>query len=245
MWCDGELMGARLYLVISRGSCTQLSCEKGIASFYFENRARTLPAVVLCEHPYYSSSARAMTTMQQRPTLPLLLLLALELVQSAPRCVGCQSRRAALASAGAASVALASPGPSAAARRPAKPVVVTDRAGAAVTEIGWLKTASLGPELVLGLNGEPYFLLTAGADGGGRKLLNYALRAECTHLGCLVQPDPIAGFGCPCHGSEYTATGVVKRGPAPLPLGLAALTTREDGVLIMSEYVGDDFRKQA
>jgi len=39
-------------------------------------------------------------------------------------------------------------------------------------------------DLVAGLGGEPTILL-AGDDG---KLLDYALQAECTHLGCLVGP---------------------------------------------------------
>jgi len=42
----------------------------------------------------------------------------------------------------------------------------------------------------------------------------------CTHLGCI----PIAhegnydGFFCPCHGSQYDASGRVRQGPAPANL---------------------------
>jgi ubiquinol-cytochrome c reductase iron-sulfur subunit len=42
----------------------------------------------------------------------------------------------------------------------------------------------------------------------------------CTHLGCI----PIAnqgsydGWFCPCHGSQYDASGRVRHGPAPLNL---------------------------
>lgn len=41
-----------------------------------------------------------------------------------------------------------------------------------------------------------------------------ALLLRCTHRGCKVQP---AGdiLECPCHGSRYTRTGIVVRGPAP------------------------------
>lgn len=94
----------------------------------------------------------------------------------------CSSRRAALASTvGAAATLLTKPAASSA-RKPPKPIVVTDRNGAAVTEAGWLATANARPDLVLGLDGEPYFLMTS-ADGA--RLLDYALRAECTHLGCV------------------------------------------------------------
>ena len=78
-----------------------------------------------------------------------------------------------------------------------------------------------------------------------RRILDYALRAECTHLGCLVEPDALGnGFSCPCHGSQYAASGTVKRGPAPKALGLAKVTEREDGVLVMSAYEGADFRQE-
>lgn len=67
----------------------------------------------------------------------------------------------------------------------------------------WLKSHVTDvPDLVLGLDGEPHFLLTV-ATGDERTVQPYALRAECTHLGCLVQPDPLTGgFACPCHGSR-------------------------------------------
>ena len=44
----------------------------------------------------------------------------------------------------------------------------------------------------------------------------------CTHLGCI----PIAhegkydGFFCPCHGSQYDASGRVRQGPAPANLAV-------------------------
>jgi ubiquinol-cytochrome c reductase iron-sulfur subunit len=44
----------------------------------------------------------------------------------------------------------------------------------------------------------------------------------CTHLGCI----PIAhegnydGFFCPCHGSQYDASGRIRQGPAPLNLAV-------------------------
>ena len=40
-----------------------------------------------------------------------------------------------------------------------------------------------------------------------------ALNIKCPHKGCEVDYDG-KGFTCPCHGSEFTATGKVTSGPA-------------------------------
>ena len=93
--------------------------------------------------------------------------------------------------------------------------------------------------MVLGLDGEVYFL-----QPGTETRPAYALKAECTHLGCLVASKPLyGGFACPCHGSEYAASGEVTRGPAPRALALARLSTRDDGVLEMSAWTEPDFRQ--
>ena len=117
-----------------------------------------------------------------------------------PSCAGC-SRRSFTATAATAAPFAFSAMPSGASPSPPEPV--TDRNGAVVTMDSWLKShATDVPDLVLGLDGEPHFLLTV-ATGDERNVQPYALRAECTHLGCLVQPDPLTGgFACPCHGSR-------------------------------------------
>jgi cytochrome b6-f complex iron-sulfur subunit len=41
----------------------------------------------------------------------------------------------------------------------------------------------------------------------------------CTHAGCGVRYDRVAKvLNCPCHGSRYSLTGTVLRGPATRPL---------------------------
>jgi len=41
----------------------------------------------------------------------------------------------------------------------------------------------------------------------------------CTHLGCHVQWDPVAGnFLCPCHMGRFDTNGKVVEGPPPSPL---------------------------
>ena len=41
----------------------------------------------------------------------------------------------------------------------------------------------------MGLDGEPYWLITL-EEPDGSALAGYALRAECTHLGCLADWRP-------------------------------------------------------
>jgi len=45
-----------------------------------------------------------------------------------------------------------------------------------------------------------------------------AVTSICTHEGCTI--DGFSGqlYVCPCHGSEFTFTGAVSRGPASHPL---------------------------
>ena len=46
-----------------------------------------------------------------------------------------------------------------------------------------------------------------------------AFSAVCTHLGCLVDKVASGTIDCPCHGSKYSVkNGSVVSGPAPRPL---------------------------
>lgn len=44
----------------------------------------------------------------------------------------------------------------------------------------------------------------------------------CTHLGCipLAKQGDYDGWFCPCHGSQYDASGRIRRGPAPANLAI-------------------------
>mmetsp|Transcript_110279 Transcript_110279/g.219114 ORF Transcript_110279/g.219114 Transcript_110279/m.219114 type:complete len:220 (-) Transcript_110279:363-1022(-) len=121
-----------------------------------------------------------------------------------------------------------------------KSVVAQDKLFQDVLISKWAKTSKGQPDLVLGLRGEVYVLLP-GQDGGAVR--NYALKAECTHLGCLVNWD-IRGkkFVCPCHGSQYDAQGSVLKGPAPHSLALAQVGLTDDGKVKLSAWEGEDFR---
>ncbi len=64
------------------------------------------------------------------------------------------------------------------------------------------------------LSGTGYKLF-ACRDGGGL----FALSAICTHSGCTnTFRAPNMDFYCSCHGSDFSFTGAVLRGPAVSPL---------------------------
>ncbi|MCB0284815.1 MAG: ubiquinol-cytochrome c reductase iron-sulfur subunit [Calditrichae bacterium] len=42
--------------------------------------------------------------------------------------------------------------------------------------------------------------------------------ARCTHLGCKITTEQNGKLICPCHGSQFTFSGQVEKGPAVKPL---------------------------
>lgn len=61
---------------------------------------------------------------------------------------------------------------------------------------------------------------------------NYsALLMECTHKGCELQPHGDYLI-CPCHGSEFSNTGVVQNPPAEQNLQSFKITTDHDNIYI-------------
>ena len=93
--------------------------------------------------------------------------------------------------------------------------------------------------LVQGLKGDPTYLVVK--DNGA--LENYGISSICTHLGCVVPWNASENkFMCPCHGSQYDATGKVVRGPAPLSLALAHADVSEDDKVSLTNWTETDFR---
>jgi cytochrome b6-f complex iron-sulfur subunit len=90
---------------------------------------------------------------------------------------------------------------------------------------------------------------TALADVGGAALVNAsgrsflvaqtatntfsALTSTCTHEGCTVNTYQNSVYECTCHGSQYSTSGAVLRGPASAPLRQFA-TSFAGGVLTMT-----------
>lgn len=92
--------------------------------------------------------------------------------------------------------------------------------------------------LAQGLKGDPTYMVVE-EDGS---LADYGVNAVCTHLGCVVPWNKSENkFMCPCHGSQYDATGKVVRGPAPLSLALVHATVADDK-LSFTPWTETDFR---
>jgi Rieske Fe-S protein len=45
-----------------------------------------------------------------------------------------------------------------------------------------------------------------------------ALTAVCTHQGCIITGFSGGTYTCPCHGSQFSTSGQVTKGPASSPL---------------------------
>jgi cytochrome b6-f complex iron-sulfur subunit len=54
----------------------------------------------------------------------------------------------------------------------------------------------------------------------------------CTHLGCILEEDN-GSFSCPCHGSSFSAEGVVTGGPAVENLAELKVEQTPDGNLLL------------
>ncbi|MET7683720.1 Rieske (2Fe-2S) protein [Streptomyces sp. NPDC005423] len=58
-----------------------------------------------------------------------------------------------------------------------------------------------------------------------------AFSSKCTHAGCAVTGISNGVISCPCHGSEFSATdGSVKKGPATQPLPAASVKVDGDSI---------------
>ncbi|MFN7660202.1 MAG: cytochrome b6-f complex iron-sulfur subunit, partial [Dolichospermum sp.] len=117
--------------------------------------------------------------------------------------------------------------------------VAKNELGNDVSVSQFLNSPNVGDRaLVQGLKGDPTYIVVQSKEA----IADYGINAICTHLGCVV-PWNVAEnkFKCPCHGSQYDATGKVIRGPAPKSLALAHAAVEEDKVLL-TPWTETDFR---
>jgi nitrite reductase/ring-hydroxylating ferredoxin subunit len=83
--------------------------------------------------------------------------------------------------------------------------------------------AKLQPDVPVHVPGAEAWIVKRMSDGSV-----VAFDDRCTHLGCRPNWNPQRNlFECPCHGSEFDMEGVVKRGPAKLPMARLSLSTKE------------------
>lgn len=118
-------------------------------------------------------------------------------------------------------------------------VTARDSLGNDVLTAKWIEANPYpGRKLVQGLKGDAHYLIVKQ----DASIESYAINAVCTHLGCVVPWNRAQlKYICPCHGSQYAATGQVIRGPAPLSLALAHCDD-VDGKVVLSPWKETDFR---
>lgn len=58
-----------------------------------------------------------------------------------------------------------------------------------------------------------------------------AVSTRCMHRGCQVEPAA-EHLICPCHGSEYTNTGEIVKGPTQRPLRRMPVTVSGENIVI-------------
>jgi Rieske Fe-S protein len=98
---------------------------------------------------------------------------------------------------------------------------VKDRLAATTRRVD-LPDLEPGQGTVVRLDGTPVAL--SRDDSGTAR----AVRATCTHLGCIVGfNDGDQTWDCPCHGSRFALDGTVLDGPATEPLGTVEVTASD------------------
>jgi cytochrome b6-f complex iron-sulfur subunit len=91
-----------------------------------------------------------------------------------------------------------------------KPPAAVSGAIGQVVNIGAVSSFPAGQLTAVTVNDQPAYVNNADGTYAVHSLL-------CTHLGCVVGVAD-GRLHCPCHGSDFAATGAVVKGPAKLPL---------------------------
>lgn len=178
-------------------------------------------------------TAAAATDTQTNSTQPdLNRRTAVKLVGGAVLLTGCAPMMQPMMSTAAPAAAPATPAPAAATPAAAPAATPAAAAPAATSTLGAFP--AVGSTQLVQVGGKGVLLARipaaqAGAASSGDVHL-LALSDRCTHNGCGVQAagtGAATAFNCPCHGSVFTLTGDVVKGPAVRPLDRVAV--RIDG----------------
>lgn len=108
------------------------------------------------------------------------------------------------------------------------PPKVQSSGGSGKVLAGSLTDIPAGTGLVVAMGSKPVIVTNTEAGLA-------AFSAVCTHLGCIVDFDPVARhIVCPCHDGHFNpSTGVVISGPPPRPLPPVATVIEEDQVFLL------------
>jgi cytochrome b6-f complex iron-sulfur subunit len=111
-------------------------------------------------------------------------------------------------------------------------VLAVDSQGNAIQPNSLLTNAIPGvPIPVQGLPKTTYLVIQEGP-----KIASYAISPVCTHLGCTVEWKAESNrFICPCHGSQYSSTGKVEKGPANKHLPLVTVVIKQNQIRLLSQ----------
>ena len=115
-------------------------------------------------------------------------------------------------------------------------VMAVDSEGKPIQADAFLTTAIAGtPAPVEGLPKTTYLVIEKGP-----KIASYGIRPVCTNLGCTVEwKADLKHFVCPCHGSEYDATGQVTKGPANRALPSVMVIVKQNQIRLVDREIGN------
>lgn len=108
------------------------------------------------------------------------------------------------------------------------PPRVQSSSGGGKVLAGSLTDIPAGTGLVVAMGSKPVIVTNTEAGVA-------ALSAVCTHLGCIVDFDPVVRhIVCPCHDGHFNpSTGAVISGPPPRPLPPVATVIEGDQVFLL------------